>query len=171
VHAKEISEILVSKLQQQLQVMSLESTAASSSAKLEKQMLGDVENSSIRSSSTQQNDADSALAGLWGGSNAAAARVRDSGDGDRQLRSFKSSVPVLQIELAEARLQSQRSAESEERLRGQLQRVMSENDAALVMLGQVCCSCTCTRALTLWFCLVTGAFSARRGARAFSAGV
>ena len=128
------------KLQQQLQVMSLEITAASSSAKLEKQMLGDVENSSNRSSSAPQNDADSALSGLWGG--AAASRARDSGDGDRQLRSVKSSVQVLQIELAEARLQSQRSAESEERLRVQLQRVMSENDAALVMLGQVCCSCS-----------------------------
>ncbi len=139
-HAKEISETLVSKLQQQLQVMSLENTAASSSAKLERQLLGDVENSSNRSSSASQNDADSALSGLWGG--AAASRARDLGDGDRQLRSVKSSLQVLQIELAEARLQSQRSAESEERLRVQLQRVMSENDAALVMLGQVCCSCS-----------------------------
>ena len=101
------------KLQQQLQVMSLEITAASSSAKLEKQMLGDVENSSNRSSSAPQNDADSALSGLWGG--AAASRARDSGDGDRQLRSVKSSVQVLQIELAEARLQSQRSTERERR--------------------------------------------------------
>ncbi len=148
VHAKEISETLVSKLQKQLQAMSLESattSASCSAAKHEQRMLGDADNCHhlhAMSLSAPQDDADSALAGLWGASSSISAhRARDSGDSDRQLRSMKSSVQVLQMELADARLQSERSLESEGRLRAQLQRVISENDAALVMLGQVCSAC------------------------------
>ena len=69
------------------------------------------------------------------------------------MRAMKSSVQVLQMELMDARQQAERSAENEGRARAQLQRVLSENDAALVMLGQVfaerfaaCCPsplCTC----------------------------
>ena len=144
VHAKEISEALISKLQNQIQAMSLESAAMSASSSAEQhgqRMLGDAVNSHhlhAASLSTPQDDPDSALAELWGaGSKISAYRARDSGDGDRQLRSMKSSVQVLQMELADARLQSERSLENEGRLRAQLLRVTSENDAALVMLGQV----------------------------------
>ncbi len=124
--------------------MTLEASASASSsaAKLEKQIMGNNDGGSVRHPvllSSSQNDADSALAGLWGGSSiVASSRGVESGDGDRQLRAIKSSVQVLQMELADARLQSERSAENEGRLRTQLQRVMTENDAALVMLGQVC---------------------------------
>ena len=144
IHAKEISEGLISKLREQVRTMTLETSASASSsaAKLEKQIVGNNDGGSVRHPvllSSLQNDADSALAGLWGGSSiVAASRGLESGDGDRQLRAIKSTVQVLQMELADARLQSERSAENEGRLRTQLQRVMTENDAALVMLGQVC---------------------------------
>jgi hypothetical protein len=105
-------------------------------------MLGDADRSHrhILASSGAAHEADAALAGLWGGSgNGVAARAWDSGpaDGDRQLRAMKSSIQLLQIELMDVRQQAERSAESEARVRAQLQRVLSENDAALVMLGQV----------------------------------
>lgn len=94
----------------------------------------------LATSSAAHHEADSALAGLWGGSgNITASRAWDSGslDGDRQLRAMKNSMQVLQLEVIELRTQLERSAENEGRLRAQLQRVLLENDAALVMLGQV----------------------------------
>ena len=54
---------------------------------------------------------------------------------------------ALQMELAEARQMAERGGESEGRLRAQLQRVVEENDAALVLLGQVsACGCKCAAA-------------------------
>ncbi len=144
-NAKEAAEAVVSKLQQQLQVAALASAAASaaaSTAKLEHQNFGDSDNGHQRFAavSAVQHDADSALAGLWGGSGIVApARAWDSGsaDGDRQLRAMRNSVQALQMELIDVRQQAQRSAENEGRLRAQLQRILAENDTALVMLGQV----------------------------------
>jgi hypothetical protein len=107
------------------------------------------------------------LAGLWGGAGAlTAARAWESGDGDRQMRAMKSSAQVLQMELMDARQQAERSAENEGRARAQLQRVLSENDAALVMLGQVfaqrfaaCCP------LLLCACFLTIVCSEKRSSR------
>ena len=53
------------------------------------------------------------------------------------MRAMKSSMHALQMELAEARQMAERGGDSEGRLRAQLQRVVEENDAALVLLGQV----------------------------------
>jgi hypothetical protein len=123
-----------------------------------------------RPSNTSQNHVDSELAELWGGSSIGAPRDWQSADSDRQLRVVKSSLQVLQMELADARQQALRSVESENQLRAQLQRVLLENDAALVMLGQVCVLspfvaaehyflCVCWLAL-LSFCFLLMIFAA-----------
>ncbi len=73
IHAREISEGLISKRREQVRTMTLETSASASSsaAKLEKQIVGNNDGGSVRHPvllSSLQNDADSALAGLWGGS-------------------------------------------------------------------------------------------------------
>ena len=112
--------------------------------------MGDAASGVHRPLNPLHSSADSALAGLWGGggsSSVAAARGWDSGDSERQLRAMKSSMHALQMELAEARQMAERGGESEGRLRAQLQRVVEENDAALVLLGQVsACGCKCAAA-------------------------
>jgi Tfp pilus assembly protein FimV len=142
VSAKEASDALVSKLQQQLQAASAQSTAASAtSAKLEQQILGDADGGHHHSASfaASLSEADAALAGLWGGGGiVAGTRAWGGADVDKQLREVKNRVQVLQMELVDARLQLERCAENEGRLNAQLQRLLSENDTALVMLGQVC---------------------------------
>jgi hypothetical protein len=146
--SKEASDALVSRLQQQLQVAAAEGTSASATStatKLEQQILGvplgDAANGTYHHSASfgaSLSDSDSALAGLWGGgSSITGSRVWGGADGDKQLREMKNRVQVLQMELVDARLQVERCVENEGRLNAQLQRVLSENDTALVMLGQV----------------------------------
>ena len=140
ISAKEASDALASKLQQQLQAACAKRSAApptSSAAKLEQQILGDAEGSHHHSASSSE--AEAALAGLWGGGGSVSgARAWGGADVDKQLREMKNRVQVLQMELVDARLQLERCAENEGRLNAQLQRLLSENDTALVMLGQVC---------------------------------